>query len=76
MQKLTSENEKLKYRITHLIRALNEADLKLAASKGTNMLELELLLSVYYIAAVFHSQDIAVQFLLLKTEIHKIQKST
>lgn len=28
IQKLTAENEKLKYRIAHLIRALNEADSK------------------------------------------------
>jgi hypothetical protein len=62
MQKLTAENEKLKYRITHLICALNEADLKLAASKGTNMLELELFVSVYYIASVFHSKTLQFSF--------------
>nr|CAD1828371.1 unnamed protein product [Ananas comosus var. bracteatus] len=31
IQKLTAENMKLQYRISHLIRALNEADSKLAA---------------------------------------------
>ncbi|KAL3632507.1 hypothetical protein CASFOL_025491 [Castilleja foliolosa] len=31
VQHLTTENEKLKYRIIHLVRALKEADSKLAA---------------------------------------------
>ncbi|KAF3326205.1 hypothetical protein FCM35_KLT09285 [Carex littledalei] len=36
IQKLTAENQKLKYRIAHLIRALNEADSKLAGSKESS----------------------------------------
>ncbi|KAJ3697546.1 hypothetical protein LUZ61_001251 [Rhynchospora tenuis] len=36
IQKLTIENEKLKYRIAHLIRALKDADSKLEASKGSS----------------------------------------
>ncbi|KAL2464639.1 hypothetical protein Fot_52595 [Forsythia ovata] len=31
LQQLTVENEKLKYRITHLVRAVKEADSKLAS---------------------------------------------
>ncbi|KAJ1697150.1 hypothetical protein LUZ63_005662 [Rhynchospora breviuscula] len=36
IKKLTIENQKLKYRIAHLMRALKDADSKLAASKGSS----------------------------------------
>ncbi|KAJ4755806.1 threonine-tRNA ligase 2 [Rhynchospora pubera] len=36
IEKLTAENQKLKYRVAHLIRALRDADLKLAASVGSS----------------------------------------
>ncbi|XVE61102.1 hypothetical protein DITRI_Ditri06bG0012900 [Diplodiscus trichospermus] len=34
--KLASENEKLKYRIAHLVQAVREADQKLESMKGNN----------------------------------------
>ncbi|KAJ3683808.1 hypothetical protein LUZ60_014035 [Juncus effusus] len=34
IEMLKAENQKLQYRISHLIKALNEADSKLAACKG------------------------------------------
>ncbi|KAJ4815024.1 Serine/threonine-protein kinase TAO1-A [Rhynchospora pubera] len=36
IEKLTAENQKLKYRVAHLIRALRDADSKLAASVGSS----------------------------------------
>ncbi|KAJ1697149.1 hypothetical protein LUZ63_005661 [Rhynchospora breviuscula] len=36
IEKLTAENQKLKYRIAHLIRALRDTDSKLAASVGSS----------------------------------------